>query len=183
MQKKDKLVKFGGGFYCGLVDSVPNKTPVYVFNGFFMSMRSKFVVPGTSIHFYVVEWNSKDLSWADFRGKVLGTTDPKTSPEGSLRKYILDHWQKLGLDSEPNTGDNGVHASASPFEALAERLNWLKRTLESDSFGSRLIAAGISAETIKKWSVDPQVKGGSLFDALEDLDADACLAKAVELNA
>eukprot|EP00967_Tisochrysis_lutea_P084906 scaffold118892_cov32-Tisochrysis_lutea.AAC.2 len=30
----------------------------------------------------------------------------------------------MGLASEPNVGDNGVHASASPFEALCERLNW-----------------------------------------------------------
>merc|ERR1719258_975207 len=43
-----KLVKLGGGFYCGLIDTIPGKSPIYVFNGFFMSMRSKFVTPGTS---------------------------------------------------------------------------------------------------------------------------------------
>ena len=37
-----KVVKFGGGFYCGLV-SVKDQTPLYVFNAFFMVMRSKFV--------------------------------------------------------------------------------------------------------------------------------------------
>ena len=31
-------------------------------------------------------------------------------------------------------GDNGVHGSASPFEAMAERLNWLHETLEKDPF-------------------------------------------------
>ena len=31
-KKANKLVKFGGGFYCGLVE-VPGKTPLYVFNG------------------------------------------------------------------------------------------------------------------------------------------------------
>ena len=72
-----KKVKFGGGFYCGLVEvvflicvefivlrttiiryllltsyivrytkkKVPGKTPIYVFNGFFMQMRSAFVKP------------------------------------------------------------------------------------------------------------------------------------------
>ena len=73
-KKADKLVKLGGGFYCGLIDTVPGKPPVYVFNGFFMSMRSKFVLPGTSIHYYVVDFSSHDLKWADFRGKVLGPT-------------------------------------------------------------------------------------------------------------
>jgi hypothetical protein len=38
--KEKNLVKFGGGFYCGLIDGL------YVFNGFFMSMRSKFTAPG-----------------------------------------------------------------------------------------------------------------------------------------
>ena len=73
-KKAGKLVKLGGGFYCGLIDTIPGKEPIYVFNGFFMSMRSKFVQPGTSIHYYVVDWDSNDLKWADFRGKVLHTT-------------------------------------------------------------------------------------------------------------
>lgn len=37
---KDKLVKLGGGFYCALVE-VDGKPPIYTFNAFFMSMRSK----------------------------------------------------------------------------------------------------------------------------------------------
>jgi capsid protein len=50
-----------------------------------------------------------------------------------------------------------------------------------DSFGARALAAGIPAATLKEWSVDPQVKGKSVFDQLEDLDAADCLAKMVEL--
>ena len=30
-------------------------------------------------------------------------------------------YKELGLTSVPNKGDNGVHASASPFEGLAEK--------------------------------------------------------------
>jgi nucleoside diphosphate kinase len=186
---KAKKEKFGGGFYCGLV-SIPEKPEVYVFNGFFMSMRSKFVEPGSKIVYYVVEWDPATLSWADFRGKVLGPTNPADAPEDSVRGQVLKKWKELGLAYEPNTGDNGVHASASPFEGLAERLNWLGVSLENDPFGAELLAAGISAETIKAWSVDPQVtykvgdevKKGSLFDTLEDLDAGACIEKAVEIN-
>ena len=33
-----------------------------------MEMRSKFVTPGTSIHYYVVEFDPSVLSWSDFRG-------------------------------------------------------------------------------------------------------------------
>ena len=105
---KCRKVKFGGGFYCGLID-VPGKKPIYVFNGFFMEMRSKFVTPGTSIHYYVVEFDPASLSWSDFRGKVLGPTDPKDAPPGALRGSILKDWKKLGLSASPNVGDNGVH--------------------------------------------------------------------------
>lgn len=104
---KCKKVKFGGGFYCGLMEASGKK--IYVFNGFFMEMRSKFVTPGTSIHYYVVEFDPKKLSWSDFRGKVLGPTDPKDAPPGALRGTILIDWKKLGLTASPNVGDNGVH--------------------------------------------------------------------------
>ena len=29
---------------------------------------------------------------------------------------ILSDWETLGLSASPNVGENGVHASASPFE-------------------------------------------------------------------
>ena len=180
-KKADKLVKLGGGFYAGLIDTIKDKEPIYTFNGFFMSMRSKFVLPGTSIHYYSVKFPASKLSWSDFRGKVLGPTDPATAPADSLRGLINKDWVALGLDSAPNTGDNGVHASASPFEGLAERCNWLKVSLESDPFGRCLLDAGLSATTIKDWSVDPAVKGKSIFDQLEDTDADVCLTKMKEL--
>lgn len=179
-KKEGKLVKFGGGFYCGAVEH--GGQTLYVFNGFFMSMRSKFVADGVSIYYYVVEWDSTACSWEDFRGKVLGPTDPADAPEDSLRGLIAAKWKDLGLKSAPNVGDNGVHASASPFEAFAERANWLGFRPERDPFGKLLLKAGISRGTIKDWSNDPQVTYGllpmtkSLFDSLEDTDTDYCLA-------
>eukprot|EP01062_Namystynia_karyoxenos_P000605 TRINITY_DN10220_c0_g1_i1.p1 TRINITY_DN10220_c0_g1~~TRINITY_DN10220_c0_g1_i1.p1 ORF type:complete len:339 (+),score=165.41 TRINITY_DN10220_c0_g1_i1:114-1130(+) len=186
-KKAGKLVKFGGGFYCGEIKRGGwGKKPVYVFNGFFMNMRSAYTVPGRKIHWYNVEWDQDKLKWSDFRGKVLGPTDPKDAPADSLRGQVLAGWKDLGLDSEPNVGDNAVHASASPFEGLAERMNWLEIPCSKDDYCQRMVAAGIPEETIKQWSVDPQVnigggKKGSLFDALEDLDATPCLEKAKEL--
>ena len=50
-----------------------------------------------------------------------------------------------------------MHASASPFEGLAERTNWLGVAIADDPFGKVLLAAGIPEATIKKWSSDPQV--------------------------
>jgi hypothetical protein len=180
-KKDNKLIKFGGGFYCGELPCGNDK--IYVFNGFFMSMRSKFVKPGASIYYYLVEWEASSLSWADFRGKVLGPTDPSEAPADSCRGAVLAKWKDLGLASEPNTGDNAVHASASPFEAFAERANWLGYRADRDPFGRLLLnKAHIPRSLLKEWSNDPQVTFGhlpmtkSIFDTLEDTDTDYCLA-------
>lgn len=179
-------VKFGGGFYCAKM-SVNGKPELYVFNAFFMTMRAKFVGKDNGIRCFVVEWDPDNLSWSSFRQDILGPTDPNKAPSKSIRRSILDQYSDLGLSSVPNNSDNGVHASASPFEALAEKLNWLSLDLESDRFGKQLLDAGISESRIKEWCLDPQIKlpessAGSLFDALEDLDVDACVRKLIEFN-
>ena len=68
-KEKDKLIKLGGGFYCALLE-VEGKPPIYTFNAFFMSMRTKFTAADAVIHYYVVKFDPAKLSWADFRGKV-----------------------------------------------------------------------------------------------------------------
>jgi hypothetical protein len=165
-KKAGDLIKFGGGFYCGLVDGMyvfngqhppPTPTPRHLFPlgrrtpqatattlpraaltcplaGFFMSMRSKYT-GDAKIYYYVVEWSQMDTSWGEFRENVLGPTDPATAPADSLRGQIAAQWQSLGLKAECDVGDNGVHASASPFEAMAERANWLEVPIETDAFG------------------------------------------------
>jgi len=185
-------IKFGGGFYCGKL--VVEGTTYYTFNAFFMTMRDKFTGADAKIHYFVVEFDSETLAWADFRGKVLGPTNPADAPSDSLRGMVLATWQELGLQSAPDTGDNAVHASASPFEGLAERTNWLgdEYTIgegdKQDSFAKALIAEGLDVDTIKAWTVDPQVllvkgedKKGSVFDQLEDKDSAECIAKLKEL--
>ena len=36
---------------------------IFVINGFYMAMREKFTKPGTSIYYYLVEWDPAKLSW------------------------------------------------------------------------------------------------------------------------
>jgi len=64
-------------------------------------MREKFTKPDASIYYYLVEWDPEKLSWADFREKVLGATDPMTAADGSARKEIYLKWKALGLATEP----------------------------------------------------------------------------------
>ena len=54
--------------------------------------------------------------------------------------------------------------------------------MDCQTFGSRLLKAGVAGELVRNYATDPQVNydGGktSLFDLLEDHDAAACLVKA-----
>lgn len=164
----------------------PGYQPIYVFNAFFMNMRAEYVAPGAAIHWFAVEWDEAMVPWADFRGKVLGPTDPADAPPESIRGMIRANWEQLGLASLPNTSTNGVHASASPLEAMYERMNWLAIPLAEDPFGNYLLQCQIPQEFILHCQTDPQVnlpegKTGSVWDSLEDSDATACVNKFVDL--
>jgi len=160
--------------------------PLFVINGFYAGMRAKYTEPGSSIYYYSVQWDSDELSWADFRSSVLGGTDPEVATPGSLRAQIMKNWQMLGLQAQPNVGDNAVHGSASPLEGMVERMNWLGAKMSSDETAKALMEAGISASTLEAWSKDPQVEyeGSmvSLFDALEDLSVPEMIKKAQKMD-
>ena len=87
----------------------------------------------------------------------------------------------------PTKGDNGVHASASPLEGLVERVNWLGVNIQDDPYGKSLLHGGIAKDSIRAWSKDPRVNlpdgsRGSVFDAVEDLNAEECKTKLIEIN-
>lgn len=181
--EKDQVIKIGGGFYCGYLSDLN----VYVMNGFFMSMRSQFVKPNTSIHLFEVEWESNQMKWEDFRHKFLGVTDPSKAQRNSIRNVIFKEYKKFDLDAEPNKSMNAVHASASPFEGLVEKMNWLQQPPSSkngdDQFGKYLVKF-LGTRTLQKWSRDPVLfldaekeTKGSLFDSLEDMDVQDCLGQ------
>jgi len=123
-------------------------------------------------------------------GRAPRSNRPSGCPSRITSRFLYKNWESLGLSSKPNVGDNGIHASASPFEALAERMNWLEVDLKSDAYGKVLLEAGIPEKLIQEWTVDPQVIYGakalpikmSLFDSLEDTDSDMCLARALMIS-
>lgn len=96
-------------------------------------------------------------------------------------------YKKLGLKSKPNKSDNGVHASASPFEGLVEKMNWMGKEPQNDDFGKEVLRKRVSKKKLKQWSLDPRVNlpngsVGSLFDSLEDLDASDCLEALAQIR-
>ena len=79
---------------------------IFVINGFYMAMREKFTKPGTSIYYYLVEWDPAKLSWEDFRGKVLGATDPATA--------VSESSQQCARGRRSGTGRVGVRSESVP---------------------------------------------------------------------
>jgi hypothetical protein len=65
--------------------------------------------------------------------KVIGPTDPQDAPKDSLRGAALANRKGLGVLSEPNVGENCCHVSASPFESLCEKMNWLNVKADDSS--------------------------------------------------
>jgi len=172
-----KVVEFDRGYCCGNL-LIHNKN-VYVINGFYMALRQSYIEPGSSIHAYVVQWNtpsslsssvrstslpstlgSTTLQWHQFRDKVIGSTNPREAADGSLRKMIYDQYAELGIDLElrPTALNNAIHASASPLEGLAEQISWLQQDVSSVEYGRVLLGRGVPESVILDWCHDLEVK-------------------------
>ncbi len=185
---RGRIKRFGSGFYCG--NLTLNNRNVYIINGFYMAMRGKYVAKDASIHAYIIQWNESALTWKDFRSKVIGSTNPADAEKDSLRSTIFHGYQELGLTEQPNTGNNAIHASASPLEGLAERCNWCSQEINQDQFGSMLLGKGIPETSIVDWCDNIEVrlptiseqsgyKKETVFDVVEDMSANECIEKLV----
>ena len=177
-----KMVKLGRGFYCGLIDTIPNKPPLFCINGFFMAMRAEYLADNASVHYFLVEWDNAAMSWSDFRKNVIGGTNPSFANETSLRSLMNARWEDLGLARPLDMMRNGLHASASAFEALVERSIWLGVALEADAyFGVNLFSSTVPANVLKEWAMNPMVYRKYVFDRMENKGSKQCLETAQEL--
>ena len=177
-----KMVKLGRGFYCGLIDTIPNKPAVFCINGFFLAMRAEYLAASASVHYFLVEWDNAAMSWSDFRKKVIGATNPSLAHPESLRSIMNAEWEDLGLGGPLDMVRNGLHASASAFEALVERSIWLGVSLETDAhFGVHLFSSAVPATVLKEWTTNPVVRNKYVFDHMENQGSEQCLETAQEL--
>jgi len=155
--------------------------PLYCINGFYAAMRDKYV-KGVGIRYYAVGWGADNIPWSKFRGELIGATDPTTAAATSIRGELLAQWEDLGLPACPDTGDNGIHASAGPLEGLKERMTWMGLDIKSDPFGGQLLSwTDNNEDRIKGWLNDEVVEEknsgekGKIFDLTEDKDTGYCL--------
>lgn len=179
------VMKLGPGNYVGKLGKLEHvQSPLYLVNGFYIAMRQYYVEEGAKVIYFTVEWNENELSWADFRSKVIGSTDPREADPNSLRGRLYQEYQTFGLTEEPNKSKNCVHASAGPIEAMKERATWIELDLDKDPFARVMKSKGVSDELLKKWGNNETCKIGSkqgpAFDLLEDLNSSAVIDLAIE---
>ena len=176
-----KMVKLGRGFYCGLIDTIPNKPPLFCINGFFMAMRAEYLADNASVHYFLVEWDNAGMSWSDFRKNVIGGTNPVTAHPESLRSIMNREWKDLALDGPLDMMRNGLHASASAFEAMVERLAWLNIPATCDPLGVKLYDIGLGVQLMNDWMLNVSVKGQPLYNHMENQGCEECFGTAKTL--
>ena len=170
--KSGDMIKFGGGFYCGKIKGLQ------IFNPFFMACA----VYTFTANIYFDVSSIRATPWAAFRARSWG---PRTRsvPSGSLRRS-RPTVGGLGLPSRRHDRERRPRV-ASPFVPRGAH-EPARGEPKSDSFG-----AALSRPTSRRHDPgrckDPRVAlgggaEGSVFDAFEDLDAQECLKKAVEIE-
>ena len=170
--------KLASGTYC-----VPIKVDgeiIYVINGFHPKQLNHFTEMGRSI---VVMTLSSDISWEEARHNFIGVTDPVNANIGSLRREILDNKDIFGL-LDISQGQNGIHLSAGPVEALIELKRYNSNFTNNDlkefsdfSFGKILIEKFEKQFDDIVNNNDFIVKGKSIsiFDLTEEKNSDEAI--------
>mmetsp|Transcript_129347 Transcript_129347/g.228740 ORF Transcript_129347/g.228740 Transcript_129347/m.228740 type:complete len:319 (-) Transcript_129347:90-1046(-) len=158
-----KFARLADSFECGYVQvegtdaDLRRRRPVFVINGFFAKVRHDFIAAGSGVHYYQVDLDESKVSWASFHDQIAGL------------------------------GDLHLHASASPFQALATRMNWLGTRCQDDSYCQTLLQAGVKESTIHLLFGDPEVQfrgggRGRVFEAFKGLGAKPSVEYAVTLQ-
>ena len=95
--------------------------PLYAVNAFYAAERAPYADPsGPGVMAMTLDF---DLPWRDFREVVIGDENPAGALEESIRGFLYDRRDALGMRLD--LYDNVLHASASPLDAVCEKAIWL----------------------------------------------------------
>mmetsp|Transcript_6424 Transcript_6424/g.7799 ORF Transcript_6424/g.7799 Transcript_6424/m.7799 type:complete len:269 (+) Transcript_6424:82-888(+) len=91
-KNNDTLFKLAPGTYCAKMDN-----GMLVVNGFYGQLRQKYIAPGVELVVYKVQFDGEKVPWEEFRGSVIGATNPEKAVKGSLRQKFLESYEELGV--------------------------------------------------------------------------------------
>ncbi|MBI9020755.1 MAG: hypothetical protein JEZ10_05820 [Verrucomicrobia bacterium] len=153
----------------GLVMAWLEELDAYCINAFYPAMEANFCNPETRISYYVVEFDPEQVSWLEFRKRVLGLTDASEACPESFRGQL---YAQYPLDFPGR--DNFVHGSAGPLEGLVERsIHEADFDMAGNPIGNYLLGRGVTLDRFRDWKSKQSISVlGELFDATEEKNTD-----------
>lgn len=145
----------------------------YCINAFYPAMEENFYHPATNIDYFVVEFDAPEVSWEQFRRKILGSTDAGKADPDSFRGQLYAKY-KVEFPGR----DNFVHGSAGPVEGFIERIiHEPAFDMTTNPVGQYLAGRGITLEAFKRWKDGQSISQlGDLFDRTEEKNTGEALA-------
>ena len=172
-------VKLGGGAYAQRLKI--DGEDVFLVNGFHPRQLEHFISPGRSIIAFTL---AGDLDWPAARNKFIGKTNPADAEAGSIRRSLLEHKDRFGLQAV-NSSWNGVHLSAGPVEGLVELIRYNsdfssgeKLNYTGFEFGRQLSEVfddKVIGKILNNATVEFEGKPETVFDITEEKNADNAL--------
>jgi hypothetical protein len=164
-------MKLGAGTYCEKHEI--RGEAVYILNGFNPFQLSFFTDPG---RYLIVFSLYTETDWSVLRNRMIGTTNPYNADTESLRAEILRIKDRIGVEINP--GQNGVHLSAGPVEALAEIIRFCSvlpagKLAPGEVYtGARLLQKGFTGNALRRCMANELIQfegeGQYIFDITEE---------------
>lgn len=156
----------------GLIMGYFEELGAYAINAFYPSMEANFYNPETVIHYHVVEFDSSQVSWKQFRKDILGVTNASKADPESFRGKLYSEFPV-----EFPGRDNFIHGSAGPLEGLVERtIHEADFEFTSNPVGAYLAKRGVTLESFIEWKKAQSIEAlGNLFDETEEKNTDEIL--------
>jgi hypothetical protein len=156
----------------GLIMGYLADLDAYCINAFYPSMETNFYHSDTRIYYYVIEFDSAQVSWKEFRKSILGSTNAMNAVPESFRGQLYSEYPV------PFPGrDNFVHGSAGPFEGFVERaIHEPDFEMASNPIGLFLSDKGVTLDSFREWKSRQSITQlGHLFDETEEKNTDEVL--------
>lgn len=156
----------------GLLMKFSDEIDAYLINGFYCDMAQNFYNPIYNMNYYIIEFESNDISWFDFRKKILGSTNCSKADQNSFRGMMFKNFPVLNPG-----GDNFVHGSAGPFEGMIERLKHENEfCFSTNPLGVYLQMRNVDSDLFERWLNRQSIQNLSkIFDQTEEKNSDVVI--------
>jgi hypothetical protein len=176
----EKSAKIKSGFYVRKIRR--DGKNILLVNGFHPEQLFHYTNPSHKIVLLLLHSNT---AWSVLRNEMVGASFPENGTPDSIRGALYTHPKEYGFESV-TIGNNCVHLSAGPFEAMFEIVNFfgniagIELEKQPPLTLQRMLKASIDYELAVSVLDNPQInrsgKSVDLFTATEDMNTDEAIA-------